>query len=77
MRTLELMDGAFAMAARVTTDVRIAGRRQDFDLPIWKDESGDIRIALPKLAPEHASDVDQLVFSVPELIAAIGEALCR
>lgn len=74
--TLELMDaGVRASAARLPADVRIAGRRQDFTLPVWRDESGDIRIGLPKVSPEHAGDMDQLVIDVADLLVAIGAAL--
>ena len=74
---LTLMDAGVATAARLSADVRISGRRQDFDLPIWRDNSGDLRIGLPKIAPEHAGDMDQLVLDVGELLAAVGEALQR
>jgi hypothetical protein len=76
-RPLELMDAGVATAARLSADVRIAGRSQDFALPIWRDRSGDLRIGLPKIAPEHSSDMDQIVVDVGELLAAVGEALQR
>lgn len=76
-RPLELMDSGVATAPRLPADVRIAGRRQDFDLPVWRDDSGDIRIGLPKVGPEHAGDMDQLVLDVGDLLAAIGKALRR
>jgi hypothetical protein len=72
---LELMDSGLVSAVRLPADVRIGGRRQDFQLPVWKDESGDIRIGLPKLAPEHGADIDQIVVSLDELLIAIGGAV--
>lgn len=76
-RQLELMDAGVVTAARLAADVRIAGRRQDFELPIWRDNSGDIRIGLPKVDPEHAGDMDQIVLDVADLLTALGEALSR
>jgi hypothetical protein len=72
---LELMDAGLAFAARVSADVRIAGRRQDFELPVWRDESGDIRLGLPKVGPEHSSDHDQVIFDLADLLVAIGGAV--
>lgn len=72
---LRLMEGALNGSPRVAADVRIAGRRQDFDLPIWIDKSGDLRIALPKTNPQHAGDIDQIILSVGDLLSAVGSAL--
>lgn len=74
---LVLMDSAVSTAARVPTDVRIAGRRQDFDLPVWVDNTGDIRIGLPKQNPEHSGDLDQVIFDAGELFAALGLAVSK
>lgn len=73
--TLVLMDSGVSTAPRLPADVRIAGRCQDFDLPVWRDDSGDIRIGLPKLNPQHSGDMDQIVVDLTDLLKAIGEAL--
>jgi hypothetical protein len=72
---LKLMDAGMSFAARVPADVRIGGRSQDFDLPLWRDESGDIRIGLPKFDPQHGSDFDQIVLDLGDLLEAIARAL--
>lgn len=72
---LELLDAGVQFAARLPADVRIAGRRQDFELPVWRDDSGDIRLGLPKVDPQHSADFDQVIFDLSDLLIAIGGAV--
>lgn len=63
--------------ARLPADARIAGQQQRFDLPVWRDSDGNLRIGLPKTNPEHSGDMDQLVVSVSDILTAIGRELGR
>lgn len=44
-------------------------------LPVWIDQSGQLRIALRRDRKEHAHDYDQIIVDVAALLRGVGLAL--
>lgn len=71
------MDSGLPTMSRAHATVRRAGQSAHFDLPVWIDLDGRARIALPKVAPQHASDCDQLIVELDELLMSLGAAVAE
>lgn len=69
----ELMDSAVATAPRVRGWFPNEGQdREHFDLPLWIDEHGWLRLGLPKVDPQHAGDMDMVALRLSDLLVALG-----
>lgn len=73
----QLMDAGLAFAERIRATVVHDDAEHHFDLPVWVDGNGRLRVALPKPAPRHGSDHDQVIVDVASLLRAVGGALER
>lgn len=74
--SLELMDAGLAFAPRLRAEVmRTVEDCARFSLPVWLDDHGQLRIALPMADPEHGADHLQLVAPLGEVLEAIGQAV--
>lgn len=68
---LALMDAGVATAPRVQGWLPNESQER-FQLPIWIDNGGWVRIGLPKHDPQHGGDMDQVALRLCDLLAALG-----
>jgi hypothetical protein len=70
------------MDAGVATAQRVHGwfpnedaDEDDFELPLWIDNDGWLRLGMAKRDPQHGGDMDQVALKLSDVLVAIGKLL--
>lgn len=73
----ELMDAG--VSTKPTVHMWFPGEddEDDFEVPLWIDEHGWLRIGLPKHDPQHSSDMLQIALKLSDVLAGVAQEIDR
>jgi hypothetical protein len=75
MNKRELMESGVSTKPKVHMWFPNEEDEDDFEVPLWIDQHGWLRIGLPKRDPQHAGDMEQIALKLSDILAGIAKEI--